>query len=448
MTRTALTVAALSFLTLFLHSCKNDSPVSVSPTRSDLLTGTTWKLQKALALGTNADMTSEFPVKSMTFHEDGTFDYGWAIGTWSFAAGESKIVLVDPTSGMQADCDIFELSSSIFRMSFSVLGASSATFGPSPPPVKSPEANFDTLWSNFDLRYSFFIVRNIDWNAQRTIFRPQVSSQMNDLQLFGVLSSMLAVLKDGHVRLVSSVGSYAYSGWYTNYPANYLGPSAITPYLSRDYGTTAGGMMRFGRIADTLGYLYVGPTFSGVGTVWSSSIDATLDSLKDVRGMVVDARNNGGGNESLAGIVASRFADLQRVYAYVRYRNGPAHTDFTDFSAKTIAPAGLRQFAGPTTLLTNRHCFSSAEAFVLMMRIQPNVTVVGDTTGGGSANPIVLELPNGWQYWVSRWVEYMPDQTIFEGIGLPPDVVVGITPADSAAGRDKILEQAIQILAK
>jgi len=81
-----------------------------------------------------------------------------------------------------------------------------------------------------------------------------------------------------------------------------------------------------------------------------------------------------------------------------------------------------------------------------MFKALPNVTVIGDTTGGGSANPITLTLPNGWSYRVSRWIQYTAQKTIFEGTGLPPDIPLWITSADSSAGRDVILERAIQVL--
>ena len=436
-----------SIVLLFLPSCKEDAPVA-PPTRTEILTNNLWKLQQALASGSGTDMTSEFPIKRVTFKGDGTFDYGWGSGTWSFTNNESRIVLVDPGSGMQADCEVLELSSSVLRISCAVLGAGSVKFTPGQQEFASREAVFDTLWHEFDARYSFFVTKGINWDSLRTVYRPQALSATTDAEFFGILSSMLAPLKDGHVRLVSSAGTYVYTDWYSRYPMNYLGSAAIGKYLSRDYGLTAGGMMRYGRIADTLGYLYVGPNFTGVSAVWSSAMNAVMDSLRNVKGFVVDARNNGGGNESLAREVAGRFTNQSLVYGYVRWRNGPNHTDFTDPAPQSLVPSGERQFTGAVTLLTNRHCFSSGEGFILMMRVLPNVTVVGDTSGGGSANPIVLELPNGWQYWVSRWIHYTAEQTIFEGIGLAPDIAVQISPADSVAGHDTILEKAVQILAK
>jgi C-terminal processing protease CtpA/Prc len=94
-------------------------------------------------------------------------------------------------------------------------------------------------------------------------------------------------------------------------------------------------------------------------------------------------------------------------------------------------------------LLTNRQCFSSAEEFILMMKVRPGVTVMGDVSGGGSGNPITLELPNGWQFSVSRWVQYTAQMKFFEEVGLAPDIPAAISPADSIAGHDTVLEQAV-----
>ena len=165
-----------------------------------------------------------------------------------------------------------------------------------------------------------------------------------------------------------------------------------------------------------------------------------------LKGIVVDVRNNGGGSDRNSKTVASRFFDEKRLFRYVRYRNGPRHSDFTDFIPDYIEPEGKTQFTKPVILLTNRRCFSATEDFVLAMRILPQVTVVGDTTGGGAGNPVLRVLPNGWLYRLSRWIEYTSEKESFEGIGFAPDILVGISPADSLSGKDTILETAIRML--
>lgn len=88
---------------------------------------------------------------------------------------------------------------------------------------------------------------------------------------------------------------------------------------------------------------------------------------------------------------------------------------------------------------------SCAEDFVLAMRVLPTVTVVGDTTGGGSGGPIVRELPNGWTYQLSEWIEYIPSRQMFEGVGLAPGVVAKATLADAEHGVDAAMERAIAL---
>ena len=439
--------------TLFLASCKS-SPVEPSLTKTDLLTGTTWQLQKALALGPAAgqttDITSQFPYLSMSFTKDGKYLTPIHNGTWQFVESETSI-LFDKDSVSQLTAKIIELSATSFHFTVPtptviVSTPLDVSFVAQPASTSSPEANFETLWKEFDTRYSFFEIKKIDWGALYTLYRPQVTSTTSDAQLFQIMSSMLSNLKDGHVNLTTSVGTYAYTGWYSQYPANSLGTSVVARYFSVDYGTTAGGYLRYAKITDSIGYLYIGPILTGDQTLWSQSIDVIINTLKDCKGIVVDIRSNGGGSDALGNIVAGRFADQLRTYSFVRWRNGPNHSNFTDYQAATIEPQGPRQFTKPVALLTNRRCFSSAEGTILMMKALPNVTQIGDTTGGGSANPITLTLPNGWSYRVSRWIQYTAQKTVFEGTGLPPNLPIWISLADSVAGRDAILERAIQFL--
>jgi C-terminal processing protease CtpA/Prc len=162
---------------------------------------------------------------------------------------------------------------------------------------------------------------------------------------------------------------------------------------------------------------------------------------------VLDIRNNGGGSYGLAQAVAGRFTDRSRTAGYIRRRNGPAHTDLTDYMPEVVSPAGSAQFIGVVLLLTNRGTFSSGESFTLAMRSRANTTVVGDTTGGASGGPIVRELANGWTYQLSEWIEYTPDRRTFEGIGLAPDIVVKPTAADSGKETDAALDAALAIAA-
>lgn len=305
-------------------------------------------------------------------------------------------------------------------------------------PDGDPVALFDQLWSEFDGYYSHFTIKDVDWTAVRDRYRPRVTPATTGRELFAVLSEMLGELRDGHVDLATPYGRYAWTAWRDDFPESFAWPRIAAQYLTG--GATAGGGVRWGRLAPDVGYLLI-PTFGDRAVI--DGVDAALTGLGAPAGLVVDVRHNGGGTDNWAVAVAGRFADRARHYRTVQYRNGPAHDDFTAPRPDSLRPAGPVRYAGPVVLLTNRHVFSAAEDFVLAMRRLPQVTVVGDTTGGGAGNPIMRELSNGWVYRIPRWIVRAPDGTTHEGVGLGPDVFVQFDPADAAVDGDPLLDSAL-----
>jgi hypothetical protein len=67
--------------------------------------------------------------------------------------------------------------------------------------TKDPGANFEELWQTFHKRYAFFELQEVDWKKQYATFRPKVTKETSDEELFRILCEMLAPLKDGHVNL-------------------------------------------------------------------------------------------------------------------------------------------------------------------------------------------------------------------------------------------------------
>ncbi|HET7563597.1 MAG TPA: S41 family peptidase [Gemmatimonadaceae bacterium] len=310
-----------------------------------------------------------------------------------------------------------------------------------PEPSTSSTAIFDALWSDFDAHYSFFELKGIDWDSIRTVYRPLAAHASNDAELFETLAGMLAELHDVHVTLNGPDESYH---WDPPYRIDFDSTIAFTRYVI-DAHHSPSGHLHYGRcmLDSTVGYIAI-PMFTDAG--WTHEIDDVLDSLAGVRAIVIDVRGNGGGDTQNAVNIASRFADSARTFAYVRYRNGPRHSDFTPDIPETVAPAGARRFTGPVVVLTNRQVFSAAEEFVLAMHALPTVTTLGDTTGGGSGNPLVRELPNGWTYQISQWIEYTPQGRTFEGVGLAPDTAIPVFPQDRSRGIDRQLRSAVRRL--
>jgi hypothetical protein len=68
---------------------------------------------------------------------------------------------------------------------------------------RDPERTFETLWTTFYNRYPFFDIRGVDWQKQYERYRPEVTADTTDEELFDILCGLLAPLNDGHVNLTA-----------------------------------------------------------------------------------------------------------------------------------------------------------------------------------------------------------------------------------------------------
>ncbi len=300
----------------------------------------------------------------------------------------------------------------------------------------SEVALFDRVWQDVDLHYSFFAIKQVNWDSLGAAYRVKAAATENDAALAPILVGLLGNLHDGHILL--EIGDNTYTTTTPRYPNVF--DDTFEKYVQW-IGNFQGGLS-YGLVAPTVGYIQL-PNFDGSG--WSAEMDTALKGLGAVSAVIVDVRHNNGGILENATAVAGRFADRSTVAAYVRYRNGPAHDDFTASEAQAVAPAGSRHFAGKVFVLTNRNTYSAAELFVLYMRALGHTTVVGDTTGGQAGSPIARELQNGWAYQFPESIEYTLDGRVFEDVGLPPDVAVQNTQAEINGNVDAQLERAIAL---
>ncbi len=251
---------------------------------------------------------------------------------------------------------------------------------------------------------------------------------------------MLAEIKDGHTNLISSFDMSRYWAWYEDYPANFY-TEIQDNYLGTDY-KIAGGM-KYKRLADDkIGYVYYGSFSSGVG---ENNLDYMFLHFKECKGLIFDVRDNGGGSMTFSDRIASRFLEEKMLTGYTQYKKGNGHNDFTEPSPVYLSPSDRIRWSRPVIVLTNRHSYSATNDFVNVMRLLPQVTIMGDRTGGGSGLPFSSELPNGWSVRFSACpvLDVNKQHTEF---GIDPDIKVSITGDDIMKARDTIIDAAIELL--
>ncbi len=324
----------------------------------------------------------------------------------------------------------------IFMPLVLLLGACEALFIPADSGT-TPTAIFDEAWRFADREYTFFTYKNIDWNEVRNRYEPLVNDDMSDEELFEVLGDMLFELRDGHVNLSSDFDISRNWTWYLNSPPNYDGD-----VLQRNYfldGQQYVGSFILYDFGDVGYVLY--RSFSG--GISGSDLDYLINKFSDRKGLIIDVRNNGGGSLDNAYTFAARFVEEETYFGTVSTKTGPGHDELSEPVDQYIQPQENQvSFLKPIVLLTNRRSYSATTFFTQMMRELPNVTVMGDTTGGGGGAPSDTELSNGWVLRVSNTQLLAPNGFNVED-GIPPDELVWQTEEDEAQDIDTILEAAL-----
>lgn len=303
-----------------------------------------------------------------------------------------------------------------------------------------PKENFEALWRILDENYCFFSYKGVDWDEVHDRYVVQVTDTMNQYALFDLLADMLAELKDGHTNLYSSFDVARYWGWYEDYPPNYY-EELTDKYLGDDY-KIAGGLEYRKMADDRIGYVRYSSFSSGLG---ESNLDYMFYYFRDCSALIIDIRNNGGGSLSYSERFASRFLEEKMRVGYMQHKTGKGHDDFSEPYPIDLEPSTYIRWLRPVVVLTNRHCYSAANDFVQKMKLFPQVTIMGDRTGGGSGFPFTSELPNGWSVRFSACPMLDADMQLTE-FGIDPDLFVSIREEDLHKGVDTIIEEAIQYL--
>jgi carboxyl-terminal processing protease len=169
-------------------------------------------------------------------------------------------------------------------------------------------------------------------------------------------------------------------------------------------------------------------------------IEAALADLRrrGATSLVLDLRGNPGGVGTMAVPVAALLLQAEASLGRLTFR------DFTNELRVRPAPGA---FSGPVVALVDEGTASTSEIFLTGMRDAGRVQIVGGGPSAGAALPSVVEEIGGGallQYVVGDYVS--PAGARAEGKGITPDRVVAETRAAFAAGKDPVLDAAIEFL--
>jgi hypothetical protein len=231
-----------------------------------------------------------------------------------------------------------------------------------------------------------------------------------------------------------------------------------------------------------------------------SALELAMRELRNSRALIIDVRGNGGGSRAALRTLFPFFmapGDAPRIVNVAAYRLGPGEAadapagylsnrflypasssawtpverraieSFADgFVPRWSLPAGafsawhyfvLKPAAGPAVyhydrpvaVLIDARCFSATDIFVGAFKGWRGVTIVGQTTGGGSGRARGFTLPESRiDLQLSSMASFQANGALYDGQGVAPDIEVpAIAATDFLHRTDTVLDVALQHLA-
>ncbi|MCC6073135.1 S41 family peptidase [Massilia sp. GCM10020059] len=182
---------------------------------------------------------------------------------------------------------------------------------------------------------------------------------------------------------------------------------------------------------------------------------AAFDKIAQSKALVIDLRDNGGGNSNVGFRVLATLTDKQFETGKWETRNylptyrawGKPMPNFGQ-ADENWQPDLKHQYAKPVIVLSSAATYSAAEDFLVAFDAMKRGTIVGEASGGSTGQPLMISLPGGGSARIVSKRDTYPDGKPFVGVGIQPNIQVSPTVADLRKGRDTVLEAALLTLRK
>lgn len=191
------------------------------------------------------------------------------------------------------------------------------------------------------------------------------------------------------------------------------------------------GVDRVERLPGNIGYV----ALSGFvpARLGGQAYSAAMTLLNGADALIIDLRNNGGGDPAAVALLASYFFDERTHLSDIVSREGGA-TRVRQMSTSDYVQGPRYASGKEVVILTSKNTFSAAEDFSYALQTLKRATTIGETTGGG-AHPGNMERLH------AHFLAFIPfgrslspiTRTDWEGVGVIPDVKVDAAGALRAA---------------
>ena len=185
--------------------------------------------------------------------------------------------------------------------------------------------------------------------------------------------------------------------------------------------------------------------YVNMGDINANQVDSAIAIVKNAKGIVMDVRNYPRGTMYM---FANFFNPTARPFVKFTSVDStyPGAVVWTPPMMAGLSNGNADSFKGRVAILVDERTQSHAEFSVMALRTSPQNKVIGSQTAGADGNITRLTLPSGFRTLFTGLGVFYPDGTKTQRIGIVPDIQVRPTLKGFRAGRDEVLERAIQYI--
>lgn len=325
-----------------------------------------------------------------------------------------------------------------------------------PKPSTENEAIFLEYTKLVREKYAMLEFKGVDIDFLEDSIKKTITADQSREDILIKCATITARLRDGHSSIIDYFDPNQAKGFVFDldegYPRafndtivnnHYIGASVAPNMTYLDKGTNELGTVTY-RIVygflpqDTeIAYMRI-PEFDV--NISNEELETMFETIAPAKGLILDVRRNGGGDPSLATRIAAYFMENTTYTGFERFKTGPGQNDFTD-SPSNVTPAESNfKFLKPVYVLTDRGVYSATTTLCYNLNPLPNVTFIGQRTGGGSGSVASGFLANGitWSLSTSEFIDHLGNHL---DDGIDPDIQVSLDLSDLT--KDEIIEKAI-----
>jgi hypothetical protein len=296
---------------------------------------------------------------------------------------------------------------------------------------------FEEFWTVLDERYALFEIKNLDWNEIYFRYEPQITEKLSDFQLLDIIGKIIGELKDSHTDLqAENINKYYWP--ISAQEMEKFNFNVISQFYFKKQSLKTINSVSYVKINES-GYIYI-KDFKN--EITESTVSKILTDLGDTKNLIIDIRNNTGGNENYGNLFVSHLIDKTLTNKIIYYKNGKGHNSFLT-TTSSLKPSSGIFYKSDVVVLINKVVYSAANSFANSLSLLPQVTLIGETTGGGGGLPLKYELSNGWVLRFSASMEFRPTDSLILDKGIPPDFYVAKL---TDLKKDNVLDFALEYL--